>query len=74
MRKKIFTFIMLIGFSIINIQGNHAWVRVSSDLTEGSDSACEEYWKQLNKLLTIFNVIHIVNKDWIPSDNIVKSL
>ena len=63
---------LMFGFSIANISNDKVWVSVSSDLTIGTDAACEEYWKYMNKFLTMFKEVHVVNQDWIPSAKIVK--
>ena len=70
--KKFVLLFLLLSFMVVGESKDklHVYLHASSDLTTGTDSACEEYWRVLSSYRN-YKYIHIVNKGWIPSPRLI---
>ena len=64
--------LLLITITVIKISDNHIWIYASNDLTQGTDMACEQYWREIMRYQS-YQYIHIVNDGWTPSPKLIKN-
>lgn len=70
---KNFILSLVLSFTIITTQGSHIFVTASPDMTTGTDTACQLYWEEVWDLLEIYDYVHVLNNNWIPSPHVITA-
>jgi hypothetical protein len=71
MRKSLFHFVLLSIFVVMGVRDGTVYLHAPSEYTNGTDSACERFHKDLEPYKKAYKRIVFTNNSWIPSPKII---